>query len=91
MKDETLTTVQFDIIDSIYFVEPYANILEEVDKPEPEVRDELKTLLDRGYVNVFTFDKDSGDYLKAPIYDLDNLQDYYFLASKDGLMKHNGM
>ncbi|MFK7969705.1 MAG: hypothetical protein AB8F95_05025 [Bacteroidia bacterium] len=90
MSDIALNDLQFDVIDCLYFVEPYANILEDVGKPEPIVRDELRTLIDRGYVNVLIFEESSGDYVKTSIFDSDNMQDYFYLASKDGLLKHNG-
>lgn len=90
MSTEALNELQFDIIDCLYFVEPYTNILEDVGKPEPVMRDELRTLIDRGYVNVLVFDETKGDYNKTVIFDSDNMQDYFYLASKDGLLKHNG-
>ena len=90
MNTETLNELQFDIIDCLYFVESYENILEDVSKPEPIVRDELRTLIDRGYVNVLIFDEENGDYKKTAIFDSDNMKDYHYLASKDGLLKHNG-
>ena len=91
MNEEALNDLQFDIIDCLYFVEPYTNIVEEVGKPEPHIRDELRTLIDRGYVNVLVFDEENADYNKTAIYDSDNMQDYFYLASKDGLLKHNGI
>jgi hypothetical protein len=90
MNEEALNELQFDIIDCLYFVESYENILEDVGKPEPFVRDELRTLIDRGYVNVLIFDEEDGEYHKTPIFDSDNMKDYHYLASKDGLLKHNG-
>jgi hypothetical protein len=90
MSYQALNELQFDIIDCLYFVESYENILEDVGKPEPFVRDELRTLIDRGYVNVLIFDEEGGDYHKTAIFDSDNMQDYHYLATKDGLLKHNG-
>ncbi|MEZ4684599.1 MAG: hypothetical protein R3B47_00575 [Bacteroidia bacterium] len=90
MSTEALNELQFDIIDCLYFVEPYENIIEDVGRPEPIVRDELRTLIDRGYVNVLIFDEANGDYHKTAIYDVDNMRDYFYLASKDGLLRHNG-
>lgn len=85
-----LNELQFDILDAIYFVEPYQNLIEEIDEPEPVIRDELRTMIDHGLVNVMLFNEEKGDYEKTRIYDTDNMQNYAYLASKDGLLKHNG-
>jgi hypothetical protein len=85
-----LTDVQFQILDSVYFVESFAHIVEEAMEPPAVVKDEIRTLIDRGYVQVMIFDQEKGDYYRTTIYDADNIQDYSFLATKDGLLKHNG-
>lgn len=87
---EPLTDLQFDILDAIYFVEPLDNILEEVDQSRPIILDELKSMIDKGWVQVMKPDQGSGDYVRTPIFDSDNLQEYRFLATKEGLLKHNG-
>ena len=85
-----LNEVQFRILDAIYFVESLEHILEDVGEPEPVVRDELRTMIDRGWVHVMAFDEAKGDFIRTAIYDTDNMQEYSYLASKDGLLKHNG-
>jgi len=85
-----LTDVQFQILDSVYFVESFAHIVEEAMEPAAVVKDELRTLIDRGYIQVMMFDQNKGDFSRTTIYDADNIQDYSFLATKDGLLKHNG-
>lgn len=87
---EPLTELQFEILDAIYFVEPLEHILEDVGEPRPIVLDELKHMIDRGWVQVMQEDGTSGDYVRTNIFDSDNLQLYRFLATKDGLLKHNG-
>jgi hypothetical protein len=89
MSDE-INDLQFNILDALYFVEPYQNILDEVEEPEPVIRDELRSMIDKGWVHVMAFDEEKGDYVKSPIYDTDNMQDYAYLASKKGLLRHNG-
>jgi hypothetical protein len=88
--NQELNDVQFDILDAIYFVEPLANILEEVDAPRAVVLDELRTMIDRGWVQVLRFDEARGDYVRTAIYDSDQMGDFRYLATKDGLMKHHG-
>jgi hypothetical protein len=88
--NQELNDVQFEILDAIYFVEPLDNILEEVAAPRAVVLDELRTMIDKGWVQVLRFDEDSGDYVRTAIYDSDQMGDFGYLATKDGLMKHNG-
>ncbi|MEM6803710.1 MAG: hypothetical protein AAF696_20060 [Bacteroidota bacterium] len=85
-----LTELQFQILDSVYFVESFAHIVEEAMEAPAVVKDELRTLIDRGLIQVMMFDEDKGDFVRTSIYDADDIQAYSFLATKDGLMMHNG-
>ncbi|MEM7374884.1 MAG: hypothetical protein AAF587_40200 [Bacteroidota bacterium] len=85
-----MNDLQFQILDSLYFVESFANVLEEAGEPVPIVVDELRTLIDKGWIQVMEFDQEQNDYVRTAIFDSDHLENYHFLATKDGLMKHNG-
>ncbi|MEL6676987.1 MAG: hypothetical protein AAFR61_32565, partial [Bacteroidota bacterium] len=65
-------------------------IVEEAETPVPIVVDELRTMIDRGLIQVMQFDEEKGDYFRTAIFDSDNMHQYYYLATKDGLLKHNG-
>jgi hypothetical protein len=88
--NEPLNDLQFQILDSLYFVESFAHILEEAEAPVSFVVDELRTLIDRDWIQVMVFSERAGDYVRTPIFDTDHLSDYHFLATKNGLLKHNG-
>ena len=88
--NEGLTDLQFQILDSIYFVESFEHIVEEAEQPVPIVVDELRTMIDRGWVQVMQFDDEKEDYVRTAIYDADNMQNYHYLATRTGLLKHNG-
>ncbi|MCS7029397.1 MAG: hypothetical protein NZ519_11595 [Bacteroidia bacterium] len=85
-----LTPLQYEILDKIYFVEPFHRIVEEVKSPANVVADELKNLIAKQWVQVLKYDEQIKDYIKTEIYDIDNLEDYFFLITKEGLLKHNG-
>ena len=85
-----LTELEFQILDSVYFVESFEHIVEEAMEPPAVVKDELRTMIDRGLIQVMMFDEGKGDFIRTTIFDADNMQDYSFLATKDGLLKHNG-
>ena len=81
-----ITDIQFRILDSLYFVEPFEKIVEESGQSTYVVADELKTLISRGWVQVMEFDKESGDFVKTIFYDSDNMHDFHFLATKEGML-----
>ncbi|MCS7077461.1 MAG: hypothetical protein NZ455_12165 [Bacteroidia bacterium] len=85
-----LSPLQYEILDKIYFVEPFHRIVEEVNSPPNIIADELKNLIVKRWVQVLRYDEQIKDYVKTEIYDTDNLQAYFFLITKEGLLKHNG-
>ena len=86
-----LNELQFQILDSIYFMESLEHIVEEAAMPRAIVIDEIRTMIDRGWVQVMAFDERKGDYTRTGIFDNDNLDEYRFLATKEGLLRHNGV
>ena len=85
-----ITDIQFRILDSLYFVEPFDKIVEESGESSYIVADDLKTMISRGWVQVMEFDKKTGDFAKTIFYDSDNMREFHFLATKDGMLRHNG-
>ena len=88
--NEELTELQFQILDSLYFVERFEHVLEEAEQARPIVVDELRTMIDRGWIQVMVFNHENGDFVRTLIFDTDHLEEYAFLATKEGLLKHNG-
>jgi hypothetical protein len=86
---EPLTDIEYDILNAIYFVEPFQNILDECKEPEPIVADVLKQLIDKKYVTPMQFDEEKQEYVRTFFYDSDNMRAYSYLATKEGLMAHN--
>ena len=87
---EEMNEIQFQILDSLYFVEPFDNILAEVKGTEPIVASELKSLIRLGWVQVMDFDTQLGDFKKTMFYDSDNMRAFSYLATKEGMLRHNG-
>jgi hypothetical protein len=86
---ESLSDVEYDILNAIYFVEPFQNILEECDATEPVVADALKQLIHKKYVTPMLFDEEKQEYVRSFFYDSDNMRAYSYLATKEGLLAHN--
>jgi hypothetical protein len=81
--------IEFDILNCLYFVEPFEKILEEVPFSPAVVGDVLKTLIHKKMVVAMKWDEEKQDYLRSFIYDSDNMHAYSYLATKEGLMAHN--
>jgi len=84
-----LSEIEFQILDAVYFVEPFANIVAECDAPEKIVADVLKQLIHKKYVVAMRFDEKENEYVRSFIYDTDNMHAYAYLATKEGLLAHN--
>lgn len=85
-----INDAQFAILDSLYFVEPFDRIIDESGLSESVVKDELRNLIAARLVQVMAFDEKSKDYIRSTMYDADNMRDYHYLATKEGLLKHSG-
>ncbi len=83
-----MTDAEFDVLDELYFVQPYEHLQSELDLDESELKDTLIGLSEKGWIKCYTsMDEEVFDQ------DLDlenNYQRYLYLASKKGLMAHNG-
>ncbi len=89
MKEE-INELQFQILDSVYFMESLDHIVEEAEAPRAIVIDELRTMIDKGWLQVMALQDSSGEYIRTAIFDNDHLEEYRFLATKAGLLKHTG-
>ncbi|WP_339605770.1 transporter [uncultured Roseivirga sp.] len=83
-----MTDMEFDVLDELYFVQPFDAILEEIELTEDELKKVLSELLNKGWVKCY------GDrQAEMPIAPKDlgnNLTSYFYLATKEGLLVHNG-
>lgn len=84
-----LDDIEYQILDCLYFVEPFEKILEEVPYPASTVADVLKTLIHKKMVTAMRWDEEAQDYKRGFFYDSDNMHAYAYLATKDGLLAHN--
>ncbi|MBP9187560.1 MAG: hypothetical protein KBE91_10290 [Bacteroidia bacterium] len=89
MIESQLTDIEYDILNAIYFVEPFRHILAECNAAPNIVADVLKQLIHKKYVVAMLFDDEKGEYSRSFIYDSDNMHAYAYLATKEGLMAHN--
>lgn len=87
--NDPLSDIEYDILNAIYFVEPFQNILDECKAPEKIVADVLKQLIAKKYVSPMQFDEAKQEFVRTYFYDSDDMRAYHYLATKEGLMIHN--
>lgn len=84
-----LDDLEFEILNCLYFVEPFEKLVEEVMASPAVIGDGLKTLIHKKMVVPMKWDEDKQDYTPSFMYDSDNLNAYSYLATKEGLLAHN--
>jgi hypothetical protein len=82
--------LDFEILDAIYFVEPFNTILKEVsEKRIGVVKECLRNLIRKRWVQVMVWNETRQEMASTAFYDYDKMEDFHFLATKEGLMAHN--
>lgn len=84
-----LTPLEYDILNAVYFVESFDHIVEECNVDQYQVADTLKTMISKKWIVPMVFDKEVNDYRRSIFYDSDNMKDFHFMATREGLEVHN--
>lgn len=83
-----MSDLEFDVLDELYFVISFTDLQQATDLPGEKLKEILLTLFRKGWLKVF---KSISEELSEDTFDLDSdVQNYYYLASKAGLLAHNG-
>lgn len=82
-----MTDDEFDVLDELYFVTSFEQLLEGTEMDSGKLIQVLKEIYQKGWVKIMeTVD----DEVSKDKLDLDNKADgYFFLATKEGLLAHN--
>ncbi|PSR06350.1 MAG: hypothetical protein BRD49_00945 [Bacteroidetes bacterium SW_10_40_5] len=83
-----LTKTEYKILDCLFFIESLENIFEEVHEQKNVIKDTLKTLIDRDLVASYQFSEAKKNYERTFMYDSDNLENYYYCITGQGLALH---
>ena len=86
VNDEWMTNTQYEIIDALYFVIPFDELLAQLDLDEGSLVVELHKLHQKGWIRVYdAIDQELENHALLD----DRFTKYQFLASKQGLIAHN--
>lgn len=77
---------EFDLMDELYFVQPYSYLLETLNWEEESLLSTLQSLYSQGYIKCLD-DPDTERFGEVDV--LKEGKKLYFLATKNGLMAHN--
>lgn len=82
--------LEFEILDSLYFVEPFETIVKEVSEKRVGVIMEcLRKLIKKRWIQVMMFSEEKQEFQSTPFFDFDRIEEFQFLATKEGLTAHN--
>jgi hypothetical protein len=83
-----MTDLEFDVLDELYFVISFDDLKRATELDTETLRKVLLGLLEKSWVKCFG---DHEEEIKPETLDFEqNYSQYAYLASKEGLMKHNG-
>ena len=84
-----MTDREFEIMDELYFVQTFDDLLKSTRLSEFELKEGLNQLIDKGWakcLNSLTVE------VAAEVTDFENkYKNYYYLATKAGLLAHNSI
>lgn len=82
-----MTDIEFDVLDELYFVTSFTALTQQVDLGEQHLKQTLHGMLQQGWIKCF---KSASEELPASelIFE-EEYQQYYYLATKAGLLAHN--
>lgn len=82
-----MTDDEFDVLDELYFVQSFHELVDLTGKETDALRNILSNLFEKGWIRIF---KEVDEEVPQEEIDLINhAEEYIFLASKEGLMAHN--
>jgi len=83
----SLTDLEYRVLDELYFVSSFQNLLDNLVEEKSLIVDALKNLLRNGLVTQVKMESGREEKLETP--DFTTLEESYFVASKKGLLIHN--
>ncbi len=82
---------EMDIMDILYFVSSYKDIIKRAVIDEQAVCKCLQSLLKRAFIYQMAYDKSSFDYEIVEAIDYGSLDKFSYLASKEGMIRFNNL
>lgn len=84
-----MTDIEFELIDSLYFVQTFEFLCNELQLNENDLKALLIETVQKDWVKVM--DKETDEEILSPDVWTTNCSGYYYLATKKGLFAHNSL
>ncbi len=82
-----MTDLEFDLLDELYFVTSFSELQENLSMNNGELKVLLQEVIEKGWVKCF---KTASEELAFDASDYDqHFAEYFYLATKAGLLAHN--
>ncbi|MBC5774950.1 hypothetical protein H8S95_12815 [Pontibacter sp. KCTC 32443] len=85
-----MTENEFDILDELYFVVSYPDLRSTLSLSDEELCQGLRSLLEKGYIRIMYPDQDTEHDYNAENFGR-HCHEYFYLATKAGLVVHNSI
>lgn len=85
-----MTDTEFAILDELYFVTSYKDLRSTISLTDEELCQGLQALLQKGYIRILYPDQDTEQEYDATQFGK-HCHDYFYLATKAGLVVHNSI
>lgn len=86
---KALTDLEFLLIDELYFVTPFTDLLAAVHADREVLVQALTSLLERGLVSQMIYDTQQKDFVKTESGSFADIESGFYVATKAGLLEHN--
>ncbi len=83
-----MTDLEYDVLDELYFVVSFTELQATLDLEADELKNVLQTLLRRDWVKCLSSQTD--ELSESEVNFEQNHRDYFYLATKSGLLSHHG-
>lgn len=84
-ESRELSDMGAKIIESLFFIESFDILTREISEDVFLLKEELRNLLAWRWVAAYLFSDEKGDFVQTFIYDSDHLDEYSFLATREGM------
>lgn len=79
---------EFDVLDELYFVKNFAELAESLDMDDPTIKNVLQQLVKKHWVKIL--DAADNEVQLEDTNFKEEINKYHFIATKAGLLAHNG-
>jgi hypothetical protein len=79
---------EFEVIDALYFIKPFAELIDELQWPGNKLKDILGDLFNKGWIKCYR--DPTHEIARTEVHFEQEYHKYHYLATKAGLMAHIG-